>query len=135
MAARPGWKLVECAHSTGPLKRREALSTVRQRVGDAQDPTARLTGDHDAGRIDERERENRVHRRFDVTQGTLCTGQRIWQVAGIAQRSIRREALVVVTLGATASATRGHHDGPAALDEDLRDLGVFDGSREAPRIS
>lgn len=76
-------------------------------VRDAQNPAARLPADHHAGRVDEGHREDRAHRGFDVAQRSIRSGDRQHRIARVAQGAIRREALVVSSLGARAPRRAG----------------------------
>jgi hypothetical protein len=94
-----------------------------------------LPTDDDAVAVDERHREDRVHRGRNVAQGTIRAGQRLRGVAGVAERTIQGESLVVQALRAGPPASGWHHHRPATLHEELRQRRDIKRPREQARVA
>ena len=66
---------------------------------------AYVLGDPDARTVDERQRQDGFACRLDIVQRPIRAGKRAPFVAGVASRTVFREAFVVESLGATAPSS------------------------------
>ena len=85
--------------------------------GNGKDAAARHAADGDPLAIDKGLRQKHRRNGIDVAEGAFGAGERPYRVAAVALCPVGLEAFVIDAFRATAPATRGQDDGPAACRE------------------